>query len=153
MNVLYHEPSPPCRSCARVSKCFHRPDGSSVQLSLSYRFTWTKDDKPFHLSDPQITVSNNSGTFRISNNGHVSHFQGKYRCFATNKLGVAMSEEIEFIVPSECYDGGFVALAKCEVEVIPGTSAVARCNSGSLCAPYILFVREVLFRVSILRSG
>nr|KAF6473617.1 cell adhesion molecule L1 like [Rousettus aegyptiacus] len=63
-------------------------------------FTWTKDDKPFHLSDPQITVSNNSGTFRISNNGHVSHFQGKYRCFATNKLGVAMSEEIEFIVPN-----------------------------------------------------
>ncbi|XP_011382147.1 neural cell adhesion molecule L1-like protein [Pteropus vampyrus] len=63
-------------------------------------FTWTKDDKPFHLSDPRITVSDNSGTFKISNEGHVSHFQGKYRCFASNKLGVAMSEEIEFIVPN-----------------------------------------------------
>ncbi|XP_012502314.1 PREDICTED: neural cell adhesion molecule L1-like protein [Propithecus coquereli] len=66
---------------------------------LSYRFTWTKDDKPFDLSDPRITVFNNSGTFKIPNEGHISHFQGKYRCFASNKLGVAMSEEIEFIVP------------------------------------------------------
>ncbi|XP_075854579.1 neural cell adhesion molecule L1-like protein isoform X2 [Microcebus murinus] len=63
-------------------------------------FTWTKDDKPFDLSDPRIIVFNNSGTFKIPNEGHISHFQGKYRCFASNKLGVAMSEEIEFIVPS-----------------------------------------------------
>ncbi|XP_077889701.1 neural cell adhesion molecule L1-like protein isoform X2 [Ictidomys tridecemlineatus] len=62
-------------------------------------FSWTKDDKPFNLSDPRIIVSNNSGTFKIPNEGHISHFQGKYRCFASNKLGVAMSEEIEFIVP------------------------------------------------------
>ncbi|XP_058144733.1 neural cell adhesion molecule L1-like protein isoform X5 [Dasypus novemcinctus] len=63
-------------------------------------FIWTKDDKPFDLSDARIIVSNNSGTFKIPNEGHISHFQGKYRCFASNKLGVAMSEEIEFIVPS-----------------------------------------------------
>ncbi|XP_069329927.1 neural cell adhesion molecule L1-like protein isoform X1 [Eulemur rufifrons] len=63
-------------------------------------FTWTKDDKTFDLSDPRIIVFNNSGTFKIPNEGHISHFQGKYRCFASNKLGVAMSEEIEFIVPS-----------------------------------------------------
>ncbi|MBZ3878997.1 Neural cell adhesion molecule L1-like protein [Sciurus carolinensis] len=62
-------------------------------------FTWTKDDKPFDLSDPRIIVSNHSGTFKIPNEGHIAHFQGKYRCFASNKLGVAMSEEIEFIVP------------------------------------------------------
>uniref|UniRef100_A0A8P0TKX0 Neural cell adhesion molecule L1-like protein n=1 Tax=Canis lupus familiaris TaxID=9615 RepID=A0A8P0TKX0_CANLF len=63
-------------------------------------FAWTKDDKPFDLSDSRIIVSNNSGTFKIPNEGHISHFQGKYRCFASNKLGVAMSEEIEFIVPN-----------------------------------------------------
>ncbi|XP_030884371.1 neural cell adhesion molecule L1-like protein [Leptonychotes weddellii] len=63
-------------------------------------FMWTKDDKPFDLSDSRIIVSNNSGTFKIPNEGHISHFQGKYRCFASNKLGVAMSEEIEFIVPN-----------------------------------------------------
>ncbi|XP_019284007.1 neural cell adhesion molecule L1-like protein isoform X1 [Panthera pardus] len=63
-------------------------------------FMWTKDDKTFDLSDSRIIVSNNSGTFKIPNEGHISHFQGKYRCFASNKLGVAMSEEIEFIVPN-----------------------------------------------------
>ncbi|KAK1332605.1 hypothetical protein QTO34_007288, partial [Cnephaeus nilssonii] len=64
------------------------------------RFMWTKDGKPFDFSDPRIIVSNNSGTFRIPNEGQIAHFQGKYRCFASNKLGVAMSEEIEFIVPN-----------------------------------------------------
>ncbi|KAF4024062.1 hypothetical protein G4228_015864, partial [Cervus hanglu yarkandensis] len=64
------------------------------------KFLWNKDDKPFNLSDPRIVVSNNGGTFRIPNDGHISHFQGKYRCFASNKLGIAMSEEIEFIVPN-----------------------------------------------------
>ncbi|XP_036288001.1 neural cell adhesion molecule L1-like protein isoform X4 [Pipistrellus kuhlii] len=64
------------------------------------RFTWTKDGKPFDFSDPRIIASNNSGTFRIPNEGQIAHFQGKYRCFASNKLGVAMSEEIEFIVPN-----------------------------------------------------
>ncbi|KAB1264443.1 Neural cell adhesion molecule L1-like protein [Camelus dromedarius] len=63
-------------------------------------FSWTKDDKPFDLSDPRIIVSNSSGTFKIPNEGHIAHFQGKYRCFASNKLGIAMSEEIEFIVPN-----------------------------------------------------
>ncbi|XP_037859571.1 neural cell adhesion molecule L1-like protein isoform X3 [Chlorocebus sabaeus] len=63
-------------------------------------FTWTKDGNPFYFTDHRIITSNNSGTFRIPNEGHISHFQGKYRCFASNKLGIAMSEEIEFIVPS-----------------------------------------------------
>ncbi|XP_060040136.1 neural cell adhesion molecule L1-like protein [Erinaceus europaeus] len=64
------------------------------------KFTWTKDDQSFELSDPQIIASNGSGTFKIPNEGHIAHFQGKYRCFASNSLGVAMSEEIDFVVPS-----------------------------------------------------
>ncbi|XP_024051458.1 neural cell adhesion molecule L1-like protein [Terrapene carolina triunguis] len=64
-------------------------------------FNWTKDEKPFDLlSDPRIIASKNSGTFVIQNQGIIADFQGKYRCYASNELGTAMSEEIEIIVPS-----------------------------------------------------
>ncbi|XP_038265991.1 neural cell adhesion molecule L1-like protein isoform X6 [Dermochelys coriacea] len=64
-------------------------------------FNWTKDEKPFNLlSDPRIIASRNSGTFVIQNQGMIADFQGKYRCYASNELGTAMSEEIEIIVPS-----------------------------------------------------
>ncbi|KAM7170269.1 neural cell adhesion molecule L1-like protein isoform 1-T2 [Macrochelys suwanniensis] len=64
-------------------------------------FNWTKDEKTFNLlSDPRIIASNNSGTFVIQNQGIIADFQGKYRCYASNELGTAMSEEIEIIVPS-----------------------------------------------------
>ncbi|XP_050005311.1 neural cell adhesion molecule L1-like protein isoform X1 [Alexandromys fortis] len=89
------------------------------------KFSWTKDDKPFDLSDPRIIVSNNSGTFKIPNEGHISHFQGKYRCFASNRLGTAVSEEIEFIVP------GVPKFPKEKIEpmdVEEGDSIVLPCN-------------------------
>ncbi|XP_021046414.1 neural cell adhesion molecule L1-like protein isoform X2 [Mus pahari] len=88
-------------------------------------FSWTKDDKPFDLSDPRIIASNNSGTFKIPNEGHISHFQGKYRCYASNRLGTAVSEEIEFIVP------GVPKFPKEKIEPIDveeGDSIVLPCN-------------------------
>ncbi|NXC39895.1 NCHL1 protein, partial [Penelope pileata] len=64
-------------------------------------FNWTKDGKAFDLlSDPRITTFNNSGTFVIQNHGIITGFQGKYRCYASNVMGTAMSREIELIVPS-----------------------------------------------------
>ncbi|XP_075794779.1 neural cell adhesion molecule L1-like protein isoform X5 [Pelodiscus sinensis] len=64
-------------------------------------FNWTRDEKPFNLlSDPRIITFKNSGNFVIQNQGIIADFQGKYRCYASNELGTAMSEEIELIVPS-----------------------------------------------------
>ncbi|XP_078517779.1 neural cell adhesion molecule L1-like protein isoform X3 [Lissotriton helveticus] len=63
-------------------------------------FRWTKDGKPYNpSSDPRVVTEPNSGTFMIRNNGSIASFQGKYRCFAFNDLGTAISEEIDFIVP------------------------------------------------------
>lgn len=86
--------------CSQTKK--HSFVWGSPRSLVPYRFTWTRNGKSFNLSsDPRIILSNGSGTFRIPNEGHVTHFQGRYRCFASNTLGVAMSEEIQFIVPSK----------------------------------------------------
>uniref|UniRef100_W5MUN0 Neural cell adhesion molecule L1-like protein n=1 Tax=Lepisosteus oculatus TaxID=7918 RepID=W5MUN0_LEPOC len=64
-------------------------------------FQWTKDGLDFFPDqDNRLITQENSGTFVIVNNGNITEFQGKYRCYASNKLGTAVSEEIEFIVPS-----------------------------------------------------
>ncbi|XP_056129543.1 neural cell adhesion molecule L1-like protein [Lampris incognitus] len=63
-------------------------------------FTWTKNGQEFYPSlDPQLMKDEDSGTFVIPNNGNLTEYQGTYRCYASNKLGTAISEEIKFIVP------------------------------------------------------
>ncbi|XP_060095547.1 neural cell adhesion molecule L1-like protein isoform X1 [Heteronotia binoei] len=89
-------------------------------------FNWTKDGKPFDLlSDPRIHPSNNSGTFVVRNQGNISVFQGKYRCYAINELGTTVSEEIEVIVP------GIPKFPKEKIspkDVEHGDSVVLHCN-------------------------
>uniref|UniRef100_A0A8C1WI16 Neural cell adhesion molecule L1-like protein n=1 Tax=Cyprinus carpio TaxID=7962 RepID=A0A8C1WI16_CYPCA len=88
--------------------------------------TWTKNGQDFDpYQDPRLITLHDSGTFIIPNNGNLTEFQGNYRCFATNKLGTAMSEEIEFIVPNipkfpkEIID---------PIEVMEGQSVILECN-------------------------
>ncbi|XP_048054837.1 neural cell adhesion molecule L1-like protein isoform X8 [Megalobrama amblycephala] len=89
-------------------------------------FRWTKNGQDFDPDqDPRLITLDDSGTFIIPNNGNLTEFQGNYRCFATNKLGTAMSEEIEFIVPNvpkfpkEIID---------PIEVMEGQSVILECN-------------------------
>lgn len=51
--------------------------------------------------DSRLIKEESSGTFVIPNNKDTVKYQGKYRCYASNKLGTAISEESEFIVPSK----------------------------------------------------
>ncbi|XP_026163779.1 neural cell adhesion molecule L1-like protein isoform X1 [Mastacembelus armatus] len=63
-------------------------------------FRWTKNGQEFDpFLDPRLLKEENSGTFVIPNNGNLTEYQGTYRCYASNKLGTAISKEIEFIVP------------------------------------------------------
>ncbi|XP_035760919.1 neural cell adhesion molecule L1-like protein isoform X6 [Neolamprologus brichardi] len=64
-------------------------------------FRWTKNDQEFDpFLDPRLMKEENSGTFVIPNNGNLTEYQGTYHCYASNKLGIAISKEIEFIVPN-----------------------------------------------------
>ncbi|KAM4581711.1 neural cell adhesion molecule L1-like protein isoform 2-T2 [Fundulus diaphanus] len=63
-------------------------------------FQWKKNGEDFDpYLDPRLMKEDNSGTFVIPNNGNLTEYQGTYRCYASNKLGTAISKEIEFIVP------------------------------------------------------
>ncbi|XP_062319780.1 neural cell adhesion molecule L1-like protein isoform X4 [Osmerus eperlanus] len=63
-------------------------------------FRWTKNGLEFDpFLDPRLMKEEDSGTFVIPNSGNLTDYQGIYRCYASNKLGTAISQEIEFIVP------------------------------------------------------
>ncbi|KAM8755491.1 cell adhesion molecule L1-like a isoform 3-T4 [Acanthopagrus schlegelii] len=63
-------------------------------------YRWTKDGKDF--IPPHITTNKTdpTGGTVVLLHKHLINFQGKYRCYAFNKLGTAMTEEIELIVPN-----------------------------------------------------
>ncbi|XP_041130172.1 neural cell adhesion molecule L1-like protein isoform X11 [Polyodon spathula] len=89
-------------------------------------FKWTKDGQPFDPSnDPRVTMVENSGTFIIGNSGNISEFQGVYRCSATNKLGTAISEEIEIIIPTI---PKFPKEKNPPITVEEGNAVVLQCN-------------------------
>lgn len=68
------------------------------------RFYWTKNGLKFNpRDDPRLKNFENSGSFIIPKYRYLAQYQGKYRCYASNKLGIAMSEETHFIVPCKLF--------------------------------------------------
>lgn len=61
----------------------------------SNSYKWTKDGH--HFVPPQL-LPGKGGTF-VLHDKQLDQFQGKYRCYAFNKHGTAMTAEIELIVP------------------------------------------------------
>lgn len=74
---------------------------TNIAPHLPVRYRWTKDGEEFQ--PPYVTTQNNEhkhGTFVLLNK-HLVSIQGKYRCYAFNKLGTAITQEIELMAPSE----------------------------------------------------
>lgn len=69
-----------------------------------FRFSWRRNGKFFNLvKDPRVTTRKHSGTLEISfrSGGRPEDYEGEYQCFASNELGVALSNKILFRVSSE----------------------------------------------------
>ncbi|XP_021177680.2 cell adhesion molecule L1-like a isoform X2 [Fundulus heteroclitus] len=63
-------------------------------------YRWVKDGQELNLPNiSTVKTENRNGTFMFHNK-HFAQFRGKYRCLAFNKLGTAMTKEIEIIVPT-----------------------------------------------------
>ncbi|XP_072306283.1 neural cell adhesion molecule L1-like protein [Eucyclogobius newberryi] len=92
------------------------------------QFRWTKDGVDF--TPPRLTDPT-TGTFVVQNN-ELAQYQGKYRCYASNKLGTAMTEEIRLIAlsvpkfPKEALD---------PIVVTEGEPLVLSCNPPASVVP------------------
>ncbi|CAH2329423.1 neural cell adhesion molecule L1 isoform X1 [Pelobates cultripes] len=100
-------------------------------------YKWTKDVKQFDpYTDPNIKTSDQSGTFTILPNDNISHYDGVYRCYASNPLGTAMSEDTKFIVPGV---PKFPNEAVPPVVVEEGKPVVLRCDPPQGLSPVHIY--------------
>lgn len=100
-------------------------------------YRWTKDGMDFSPhKDPRLTTEETSGTFVIPNTKDKVKYRGKYRCYASNKLGSAISDETEFIVPSV---PKFPKVKLEPVDVNEGDSVILECNPPTGVPPRQLY--------------
>lgn len=96
-------------------------------------YRWTKDGQHFDpRRDSRLQTQPNSGTFVIPNDKHTVEYRGKYRCYASNKLGIAITEETQFVVPNA---PKFPKEKLPAVLVEEGHSIVLECNPPEGIAP------------------
>ncbi|XP_043936295.1 neural cell adhesion molecule L1 isoform X2 [Protopterus annectens] len=102
-------------------------------------FRWTRDGVEFDLSsDPDVVRMNNSGTFTIPNNNGLAmkNYKGKYRCYASNDLGTAISKEIHLIAEST---PKWPKETIRPFEVEEGESLVLPCNPPTSSIPHRIY--------------
>ncbi|XP_040262582.1 neural cell adhesion molecule L1-like protein [Bufo bufo] len=65
-------------------------------------YHWTKNGHPYNpFTDQNVKTVKDSGSFIIHNDGNILAYNGTYRCYATNTLGTAVSEETTFLIPGD----------------------------------------------------
>uniref|UniRef100_A0A3B3Y3N4 Neural cell adhesion molecule L1 n=1 Tax=Poecilia mexicana TaxID=48701 RepID=A0A3B3Y3N4_9TELE len=102
-------------------------------------FSWRRNGRLFNIGkDPRVTMRKRSGTLEVGfhNGGRPEDYEGEYQCFATNDLGVALSNKILLRVskaplwPKE-------VLAP--VQVVEGSPLVLTCNPPPGLPPPLIF--------------
>uniref|UniRef100_V9K9R6 Neural cell adhesion molecule L1 n=1 Tax=Callorhinchus milii TaxID=7868 RepID=V9K9R6_CALMI len=110
------------------------------------QFRWTRDGRFYDpWQDPRAVVSNGTGTVVTSNNNTgllVRDYRGRYRCYASNQFGTAISSEINLIAegtpkwPKETIK---------PYEVEEGKSVVLPCDlPASQASSYIFWMTSTL---------
>lgn len=105
------------------------------------QFRWTRDGvhfKPKEELGVTVHQAPHSGSFTITgnNSNFAQRFQGTYRCFASNKLGTAMSHEIQLMAegapkwPKETVK---------PVEVEEGESVILPCHPPPSAEPLRIY--------------
>uniref|UniRef100_A0ABI7VT28 L1 cell adhesion molecule n=1 Tax=Felis catus TaxID=9685 RepID=A0ABI7VT28_FELCA len=120
-------------------------DDISLKCEASGRpevqFRWTRDGvhfKPKEEAGVTVHQAPHSGSFTIAgnNSNFAQRFQGTYRCFASNKLGTAMSHEIQLMAegapkwPKETVK---------PVEVEEGESVILPCHPPPSAEPLRIY--------------
>uniref|UniRef100_A0A8B9L0A1 Neural cell adhesion molecule L1-like protein n=1 Tax=Astyanax mexicanus TaxID=7994 RepID=A0A8B9L0A1_ASTMX len=100
-------------------------------------FHWTRNGQDFNLDDDSRLIQHeDSGTFIIPKIRDLVKYQGTYRCYASNKLGTAVSEETVFIVPTSPK----FPKEKIEPKVVnEGDSVILECNPPKGIPPVQLY--------------
>ncbi|XP_069545123.1 cell adhesion molecule L1-like a isoform X1 [Brachyistius frenatus] len=99
-------------------------------------YRWTKDGQDFFPSNfTTIKTDYTNGTF-VLHNKNLRQFEGKYRCYASNKLGTAMTEDIKIIVPSA---PKFPKEILNPIVVKEGEPIILQCNPPEGVAPRQLY--------------
>lgn len=106
LNIPFEVKQPPIIISHTAGPIVALPSDNTLTLKCEARgnpppeYRWTKDGQELNLPNiPTVKTDNRNGTFMFHNK-HFTQFRGKYRCFAFNELGTAMTEEIEIIVPN-----------------------------------------------------
>ncbi|XP_056896786.1 neural cell adhesion molecule L1-like protein isoform X6 [Takifugu flavidus] len=99
-------------------------------------YRWTKDGEGFVPPRASTTKTQHTdGSFELHNKQFIQ-FQGVYRCYAFNKLGTAMTEDIQLIVPTA---PSFPKVGVPPIVVDEGDPITLHCNPPKGAVPRQLF--------------
>ncbi|KAJ8358884.1 hypothetical protein SKAU_G00154090 [Synaphobranchus kaupii] len=111
-------------------------------------FHWVRNGMQFDpTSDPRISMADNSGTFTVVSNEQAEQYQATYRCYASNELGTAVSNEVRLITESNPI---LPKEKKVQMKVEEGHSAVLNCNPPfSTVPPHIHWMDKKLKHIEL----